>query len=407
MTGPGEADVDTLNVPKSEVTGDELIQRITGMVPALRERQRAAEEAGRIPEETIGDLKRADLFRAIVPKRYGGHEVDFKYIPQIFRELGRGCISTGWTMGFLIYHNFQFGHYPVEAQDEVWGGEPGYTMAAGQVMPSGTAERVDGGFRLTGRWGYATGILHGDYMALAAPVADSGDPAEMRRFFVPAGEFKILDTWDVSAMAATGSHDVELDGTFVPERHSVLVSDLRDGRAPGLEVNADPVWRVPLLTFMVYGAVGPLMGGAEAVCELVCEVLEGKTNAYSYAAMDKQMSTRVRMAQNQMTVEAARRLFDTSIQEVSDKVARGHEFSREERIKARMVACHVARTCHTVVNDMAREAGSRAIYNDSLIQRFQRDTNALATHAIFDLDHVGDIYGGVLLGQEIPPNVML
>jgi len=182
---------------------------------------------------------------------------------------------------------------------------------------------------------------------------------------------------------------------------------LRNGRAPGLEVNTDPVWRVPLLTFMVYGAVGPLMGGAEAVCELVCGVLEGKTNAYSYAAMDKQMSTRVRMAQNQMTVEATRRLFDAGIQEVSDKVARGHEFSREERIKARMVACHVARTCHTVVNDMAREAGSRAIYNDSLIQRFQRDTNALATHALFDVDHVGDIYGGVLLGQEIPPSVML
>ena len=112
------------------------------------------------------------------------------------------------------------------------------------------AEAVDGGYRLTGRWGYATGIQHGDWMLLSAPVTGSADQPDLRRFFVPVSECKILDTWHVSAMQATGSHDVEIDGLFVPEHHSIKVSDLRGGTAPGMQVNTGPLWHVPLLTLI-------------------------------------------------------------------------------------------------------------------------------------------------------------
>ena len=154
-----------MNNQDEAVSGAELVARAAALVPALRMRARAAEENGRIPEETVDDLKAAGLFRAVVPKRFAGYEVDFKYIPQIFRELGRGCTSTAWAMGFLIYHNFQFAHFSERAQEDAWGGR-GYTMAPGQVMPSGLAVPVDGGFQLSGRWGYATGIQHGDWMLL-------------------------------------------------------------------------------------------------------------------------------------------------------------------------------------------------------------------------------------------------
>ena len=113
-------------------------------VPDLRARGRAAEEAGRIPDATIEALQRAGAFRAVVPKSHGGLELDFPVIPQILRILGQGCVATSWTMGFLIYHNFQFAHFSEKAQKEVWGGR-GYTMAPGHIMPSGTAIPVDGG----------------------------------------------------------------------------------------------------------------------------------------------------------------------------------------------------------------------------------------------------------------------
>ena len=160
---------------RQEERGLHLLEDLQNLVPSLRNRGQATEEAGRISDETINDLKRIDAFRAVVPEIYGGMEVPFPIIPQIFRYLARGCMSTGWSMGFLIYHNFQFAHYPRELQDITFGTR-GYTMAAGQVIPSGEAKRVDGGFILNGRWGYATGIFHSDYMALAP-----GDRRENRR----------------------------------------------------------------------------------------------------------------------------------------------------------------------------------------------------------------------------------
>jgi len=190
--------------------GDVLLQELHAMIPTLRSRSAQAEAAGAIPEDTVKELAQIGAFRAVVPARYGGFELPYPYIPQIFRLLGRGCSSTSWCMGFLIYHNFQFGHFPLRAQDEVWDTR-GYTMAPGQVMPSGTATAVDGGYRISGRWGYATGIQHGDWMLLTAPTDMSDGTKEMRRFFVPVKEFTVLDTWEVVAMKATGSHDVTLE----------------------------------------------------------------------------------------------------------------------------------------------------------------------------------------------------
>mgnify|MGYP000924779279 CR=1 FL=1 len=95
-----------MNDNEGTVGGPELVARVAAMVPALRIRAAAAEEAGRIPEATFDDAKAADLFRAAVPAHFGGHEVDFRYVPQIIREWGRGCTSSAWVLGFLMYHNF-------------------------------------------------------------------------------------------------------------------------------------------------------------------------------------------------------------------------------------------------------------------------------------------------------------
>ena len=395
-----------MNEQETALSGAELVARAGALVPALRERAAAAEDSGRIPEETVKDLIAADLFRAVVPERFGGHEVDFKYIPQIFRELGRGCTSTAWTMGFLVYHNFQFAHFPEQGQEDAWGTN-GYTMAPGQVMPSGSAEPVDGGFELSGRWGYATGIQHGDWMLLSAPIAGQTETPDVRRFFLPVSDFTVLDTWHVSAMRATGSHDVTLENVFVPEHRMIRVADLRAGQAPGLALNTGPLWRVPLLTLMCLGAVGPMLGAAEAMLELVTEILKNKVGAYTGKRMQTMMPTRIRLADNKARLDAVRGLFDGKIQFVSDTVYGGGTLGGEDRADMRLAVSYIARECHDMVNELALMAGSRATYLDSPIQRFQRDINSLASHAFFNFDTSADLYGGVMMGAGIPDNAMI
>ena len=101
--------------------GDTLLAALQDLVPTLRERALEAEATGRIPEATVTRLTEIGAFRAVVPERFGGLELPFPYVPQIFRILGRGCSSTSWCMGFLVYHNFQFAHFPLKAQEEGMG----------------------------------------------------------------------------------------------------------------------------------------------------------------------------------------------------------------------------------------------------------------------------------------------
>ncbi|MBM3606841.1 MAG: hypothetical protein FJX29_00085, partial [Alphaproteobacteria bacterium] len=328
----------------ARLSGDEIIARLETLIPRLRARAAAAEEAGRISQETIQDLIDTGVFRAVVPVRFGGFELDYRYVPLIFRTLGRGCVSTAWTMGFLIYHNFQFAHFPEEAQQEVWGHKQGagrgFTMAPGQVMPAGKAIAVDGGFRLSGRWGYATGINHGDWMLFSAPVVNSGQPNDVRRFYAPVSDFRVLDTWKVSAMRATGSHDVELDDVFVPEYRSVKVSDLRNVRAAGLQNNSGYLWRIPLLSYMVPGGAGPLVGAAEAMFEIVTDTLRNKVRAYSLNQAKQQMSTRVRLSQIDMRLRAMLALYENTILEIENTVRATGTLDLPARARNRAVMSH-------------------------------------------------------------------
>lgn len=390
-------------------SGDDLLARLEDMVPHLRERGQAAEQAGRIPDETIHELDEIGAFRAVVPKLYDGLEVEFPVVAQIFRILGKGCIPTGWTMGFLIYHNFQFAHFSEKAQKEVWGGR-GYTMAPGHLFPSGEAIPVDGGYRLTGRWGYGTGMLHADWVLFSAPVKggnDGWDSHDLRRFFVPIADCEILDTWNVTAMQATGSCDMRLNDVFVPEHRQVKATELISGTAPGMKINKGPLWRVPFITFATLAGMAPMIGGTEGLFEICADILKTKVGAQSHARQQELMTQQVRMARLKMDLKSAIALWENELDTVWERISGGGEMTLAERSEARMVTAYCARTCDAIANELAASVGSRSIFNDSPVQRFRREVNSLATHAFLDFDHLGSLYGQTLLGLELPPGTLL
>ena len=388
---------------------EKLLVDLSSLITNIRARGGEAEEAGRIPEETIEELKAINAFKAIVPKSRGGMEVDFPYVWNIFRLLGRGCVSTGWCMGFLIYHNYQFAHYSKKAQDEAFASK-GYTMAAGLVVPGGEAKIVDGGFILNGRWSWATGILHCDYLALAVPVVDLKDENDMPiiyRFFLPVHECEIHDNWDVAAMKATGSHDVSLKNVFVPEHHAIEVAQLRNLNGPGLKINKGPLYRIPVLTFMAFGTIGPVVGGVEALFEMVNEILKTKIGAYSGDHQAGLMTQRVRFARLKMELDSMVNFIQSNAEIAWEKVKDGPGLNREERAEMRMVIVHAARKCREIADELALVAGSGATYLNSPIQRFHRDISVLTTHAIFEFDHVASMYGGTLMDIDLPSNAMI
>src|SRR5215470_11623300 len=138
------------------MTPETYLQRVRSLLPALRERAERAERLRRLPDETFAEFQDAGLFRCLQPKRYGGYELDPGTLYQAVMEIGTVCGSSAWILGVIGIHNWHLALFAPGAQDDVWGKDTSIQIST-SLAPTGSVERVDGGFRLRGRWPFSSG----------------------------------------------------------------------------------------------------------------------------------------------------------------------------------------------------------------------------------------------------------
>ena len=159
-----------------------LSQRARELVPILRERALNAAQAGQLPEETLKDFQDAGFFRILQPSRWEGYELEPKDFFDVQMTLAEGCMSSAWVLGVVAIHNWQLALFDDRAAQDVWGSDSSVLISS-SYMPVGKVERVDGGFKLSGRWGFSSGSKHCDWAFLGAlvPPAEAGGRSEERR----------------------------------------------------------------------------------------------------------------------------------------------------------------------------------------------------------------------------------
>ena len=140
-------------------TAEDLVARARAMIPALKERARRCTLDGNVPEETIAEIQEAGFFRVLQPKRWGGYEMNPNVFFDIQKALAEGCMSTGWVYGVLGCHPFELALFHDRAQAEVWG-EDDAMLVSSTYQPVGKVELAEGGFYLSGRWGFSSGSKH-------------------------------------------------------------------------------------------------------------------------------------------------------------------------------------------------------------------------------------------------------
>ena len=242
------------------------------LLPALRERAARAEKLRRLPDETFADFQEAGLFRALQPKRYGGYELDPGTFYQAVMEVGAVCGSSAWILGVIGVHNWHLAIFPPQAQEDVWGEDTSVQLST-SLAPTGTVERVDGGFRLSGRWSFSSGcdFCHWAVLGGIAPPAEAGQPPDARIFLLPRRDYEIDDNWHVMGLCGTGSKDIVVDDAFVPEYRTHSYLDAFHLRNPGTAVNDAPLYRLPFgLVFPIRitaPAIGAALGALEAFRE--------------------------------------------------------------------------------------------------------------------------------------------
>jgi len=227
----------------------ELLRRAAALVPRLRERAAAGETLRRLPDETAAELIESGLLRICQPARFGGSELDWAAVCEVSLALARGDCSQAWVANVYAEHAYLIALFADEAQQEVWGPSADTLVAASIVPHHNRMEPVSGGWRLSGRWPFASGLHHASWVVVANVAEGEDGRPDHLNFLIPAPDYAIDDDWYTMGMAGTGSATIVLDDVFVPDHRAVANSDIVAGNAPGAALNTAPLYRMPFLGF--------------------------------------------------------------------------------------------------------------------------------------------------------------
>lgn len=379
----------------------QLVSRARELVPVLRARTEETVRLGQLPEATVEDFHKAGFFKIMQPARYGGYEMNPHTFFDVQITLAEGCMSSAWVLGVVSIHNWQMGMFDARAQEDVWGQDP-TVLISSSYMPVGKVTRVEGGYRLSGRWGFSSGSKHCKWAFLGAmvPPAAAGEAPDYRTFLVPLGDYRIVDNWNVSGLGGTGSHDIVVEDAFVPEYRTHRSLDGFTGNNPGCAVNTNPVFRLPFGQVFVRAvsssAIGALQGALDAYVEV--NLNRVGLNDGKRAAQDP--IGQYAVAEARAVIDESKLVLFRNFDRMVDSVTGGEPLSMDERIKMRFDAAVVPEKCARSINALFYGCGAQAIFRDHPIHRFWLDINTGRTHVANNPGKFGRNLGATMMGQE-------
>jgi 3-hydroxy-9,10-secoandrosta-1,3,5(10)-triene-9,17-dione monooxygenase len=384
------------------VTPEAYIDRVRALLPALRERAPYAEQLRRLPDETFIEFQDAGLFRALQPKRYGGYELDPGTLYKAVMEVGTVCGSSAWILGVIGVHNWHLAIFPAQAQQDVWGADTSLQLST-SLAPTGTVGRVDGGYRLEGRWSFSSGCDFCRWAVLGGivPPGDSGQGPDARVFLVPRRDYEIDDNWHVTGLCGTGSKDLVVNDAFVPEYRTHSYLDAFHLRHPGTAVNDAPLYRLPFGLIFPNGIAAPAIGVALGTLEAFREQSRARVNLRDQSRLVEDPFIQYRLAEAAAEVSAARdRLLD-NFAEMMRLVRAGEEIPLSARARYRWDAGKAIDWSVQAVDRLFEASGGRGIFLNNPIQRAWRDVHAMRAHAGNNPERAAAVFGRSEFG--LPP----
>lgn len=372
----------------------ELIGRAHDLKPVIALRATAT-EANRAPlDETIKDICDAGLLQILTPKRFGGHELHIDTMVDVARILSSACPSTGWVTSFYIGHNWLHAIFPERFQVEAFADRP-FVLSSGHIAPNARAIAVPGGYEISGRQAWSSGVVHADWVFFTAMVTAEGQPTMPMMMAVPRNEVEAIDTWHIAGMQGTGSLDVQVEKVFVPAHRAVAVPALLDGTHPGGSIHANPLYALPVMSVLAFEAISVLAGALRGGVELFGEITRERKSSYTGASVAEKAAAQMRMGRAAAVANAVDALVDASMAQILH-LCPGERQSVRENAAMRASDALITQLAGDAMNDLMLGAGSNSFRSSCALQRFFRDVNVLRTHALLDIEPASEMYGRVL-----------
>lgn len=377
-----------------------LLNAVRDFAPKISARSAEIESGRRLPGDLLAGLISLGLFRMLTPKSHGGMEIDFPTSMEIIESIAEADGATGWTVMIGSETPQLFALLPRHRFDEIYAKGPDI-IGAGGFAPRGTAELRGNEYLVNGRWAFASGCQHSNWLIGNCVVTENGKPRpsfipgapEIRAMLFPTTAAKILDTWSVSGMRGTGSHDVAVENLRVPAENSL---DIFMGRSsiPG------PLYAAPLAYFALHIAAVGIGIAKRALREIIALAATSKQRLYASASMADTPLFQYRIGNADMTLRAARSLLMNEATKIWNNAEAGNPLIPNDQIRATGTVAWVSHTAASIVDTCYTAGGGSAPYDSSPLQRCLRDIHTLTQHAAAAEGWITRS-GGVLLGQPV------
>lgn len=378
-----------------------IIESIDELRPMLISRTREGDQLRRIPEDVFKAVADTGAFRVSAPTKFGGLAANTRESNAVARAIGRGDGGLAWVHGILDSGSWVVGLMDERAQSDVWDKDNGLdSLISAVIATTSEAERVEGGYRVTGRWGFGTGSLHADWSLLGIPLKnDDGEVIDAGLALIPTSELSYEDNWYIAGMKSSGSVTQIAEDVFVPEHRVLPVTGAVEGAYIGK--NPEPTYQTAFIPSLFMKLVGPQLGMGRAALDYV--IASGLRKGIAYTGYVKQAdasSFQMAIAKASVQLSTAELVTRTVADEIYAAAERGHYPTYEERIEIRAKAGWVVETITNVIHELMTAHGSGGFAESSILQRMWRDQATAGRHG-HTLPASGyDAFGKILVGRE-------
>lgn len=364
-----------------------LVRAAWSVGPVVRAGADEAERGRRLPEATVDALRDAGLFRMCVPDAYGGPSVDPVSLVDAIAAVAHADGAAGWCTMIASTTSSLAAFLPADGAEEVFGSPT--SISGGVFAPNGTGARVEGGYRVSGRWQWGSGTQHCDWV-LGGAACDDGT---FRLCFAEAEHVEFHDTWYTMGMRGTGSLDFSLHDVFVPEHRTMQ---------PGVSrpVVDTPLTRFPNFTLLATGVAAVGLGIARRALDELVELAGAKTPQFAKRTLAHSSHTQVEFARAEAKWRSARAFLVDELSSAWDAAVAGDPVAVDQRAGIRLAATHAASTCASVADAAFTLAGGTAVYDTSVLGRCLRDAHVVTQH-IMTAPKLDETLGKVLLGVDV------
>lgn len=379
-----------------------IVDKIDELRPMIMEAARESDQNRRINPEVFDAVAATGAFSISAPTKFGGLAANTRECHAVARAMGRADGSLAWVDGILDSGAWVVSLMDEQAQEDVWGEEGALNRDFISIVlaTTSTAENVDGGYKVTGKWGYGTGSLHAKWSLLGVPLQnDAGEVVDAGLALIPTSELTYVDNWYVAGMRSTASVMQVAEDVFVPKHRVLPLTAAVEGGYLGS--NEEATYKTVFVPSLFMKLIGPHLGMGRAALDFVIEKAEKK--AIAYTGYEKQADSALfqsAVAKASVELQAAELVAAAVADEIYAGVEAGNYYPYPKRLEMRAKAAWVVETITRVIDDLVTAHGSAGFAESAAIQRIWRDQATAARHGHTLAASGYEAYGKTIFGRD-------